>query len=111
MKVDARTWYHMTTEQREDHVKRFRSYAPTPTDFYKKPQSVGKKPGDKSRKRPLTEPTFVEERVPKVTIKRKNNSFSATATVAIDLEKINPKASLQKPMELRLKSMHKAVTR
>ena len=82
----------MTTDQRKVHVKRFRSYFLKPTDFYQKPISVSKKPGDKgTRKRLHTEATFVEERVAKVTVKRKNQSFTATATVAIDLKKLIPR--------------------
>lgn len=104
----------MTEEKRRDHAQKFRSYAPTPTDFYSKSQCVGKKPGNKIRKRNLEEPTFIEERVekaklPKVTIKKNGEDY--TSTVKLDLKKLNPKANITKEMELRLKTMHKAVTR
>jgi len=82
--------------------------------FFFSPQCVGKKPGDKTRKRNPEEPTFVEERVekaklPKVTIKKNGDDY--TSTFKLDLKKLNPKANITKEMELRLKTMHKAVSR
>jgi len=104
----------MTEERRREHVQKFRSYLPTPTYLYKKSNCVGKKPGNKIRKRNIEEPTFVEERVekaklPKVTIRKNGEDY--TSTVKLDLNKLNPKARITKEMELRLKTMHKVVTR
>ena len=115
--LDSRTWHNMTENQRNEHIERFRSYTPVPTDLYKMPATVGRKPGDKQRKRQNTEPHFVEERVkvakvPKLKITKKGkDNFSAT--IPIDLSKLNPKVKRkkEKPMELRLKAMHVKVTK
>ena len=106
----------MDENQRKDHVERMRNFVPTPTTFYTKPANVGKKPGERKRNRNFTDPLFVEERIipekiPKMKVtKTKNNNYTSKIMDDFDLKKLNPKERT-KQMELRLKSMHKQVTK
>jgi len=52
----------MSDESRRDHVDRFMKFSPTPSTYYPLSKNVGRKPGEKIRKRKLKEPFFVEER-------------------------------------------------
>ena len=82
----------------------------------------GKKPSGNVRKRPVTEPIIIEERVkstpdnaavtPLVVKKKKDGEHQCSKVVPVDLTKLDPKRKeTDKMILLRLKSQHKAVTR
>ena len=82
----------------------------------------GKKPSGNVRKRPVTEPIIIEERVkstpdnaavtPLVVKKKKDGEYQCFKVVPVDLTKLDPRRKeTDKMILLRLKSQHKAVTR
>ena len=82
----------------------------------------GKKPSGNVRKRPVTEPIIIEERVkstpdnaavtPLVVKKKKDGEYQCSKVVPVDLTKLDPKRKeTDKMILLRLKSQHKAFTR
>ena len=60
--VDPTTWHQWNEERRKDHIKQFLSFNPRVTDHYTKPMNSGKKSSGNVRKRPVTEPIFIEDR-------------------------------------------------
>ena len=81
-----------------------------------------KKPSGNVRKRLITEPIIVEERVksvpdnaaatPLVVKKKKDGEYQCSKIVPVDLTKLDPKRKeIGKMIFLRLKSQHKAVAR
>ena len=117
--MEPRVWHAMSEEARRDHVKRLRKFSPTPSSFYSLPSNVGRKPGEKVRKRKTTEPLFVEERIErevimptKVTLKRHSNgNYSSVGHSDFDINKLDPRRKQGKELLLRLKASHKMVTR
>lgn len=106
----------MSEGQRREHVDRFRNFEQTPTGLYKQSTNVGRKPGDKVRKRSFVQPIFVEERIevskcPRLTVTKKNDTYSSRLEDDFDLSKLDPKGKNEKELFLRLKSTHKMVTR
>ena len=82
----------------------------------------GKKPSGNIRKRLVTEPIIVGERVKStpddtavallVVKKKKDGEYQCSKVVPVDLTKLDPKRKeTDKMILLRLKSRHKAVTR
>ena len=61
--VDPTTWHQWNEERRKDHVKQFLSFNPRVTDHYTKSMNNRKKSSGNIRKRPVTEPIIIEERV------------------------------------------------
>ena len=119
---DPTTWHQWNEERRKDHVKQFLSLNPRASDHYTKPMNSGKKPSGNGRKRPVTEPIIIEERVksttdnvavtPLVVTKKKDWEYQCSKVVPVDLTKLDPKRKeTDKMILLRLKSQHKAVTR
>ena len=90
--------------------------------MYTKPENVGKKPNETSRKRHNGESLIVEDRFddvassssvsPFVIKKKKGGDYACQKKdPAVDLNRLNPKREAHKVMTLRLKSKHKAVSR
>ena len=92
------------------------------TDHYRKTMNSGKKRSGNVRKRPVTEPIIIEERVkstpdnaavtPLVVKKKKDEEYQCSKVVPVNPTKLDPKRKeTDKMILLRLKSQHKAVTR
>ena len=120
--IHPTTWHQWNEERRKDHVKQFLSLNPRATDHYTKPMNSGKKPSGNVRKRPVTEPIIIEEKVksttdnvavtPLVVKKKKDGEYQCSKVFPVDLTKLDPKRKeTDKMILLRLKSQHKAVTR
>ena len=120
--VDPTTWHQWNEERRKDHAKQFLSFNPRVTDHYTKPMNLGKKPSGNVRKRPVTKPIIIEERMkltpdnaavtPLVVKRKKDGEYQSPKVVPVDPTKLDPKRKeTDKMILLRLKSQHKAVTR
>ena len=84
--------------------------------------NLGKKPSGNVRKRPVTKPIIIEEKLkltlgnaavtPLVVKRKKNGEYQSPKVAPVDLTKLDPKRKeTDKMILLRLKSQHKAVTR
>lgn len=60
--VDSSRWHSWGEDRRRDHVEKFRHYQPTPSDFFRKPKNVGRKPGAENRIR-NENPTVIVDRI------------------------------------------------
>ena len=49
--VSSEKWHGWNSARKQDHLKKFREYKPTPTDLFHKPSNAGRKPGNNQRKR------------------------------------------------------------
>ena len=71
------------------------------TDHYTKPMNSGEKPSGSVRKRPVTEPIIIEQRMkltpdnaavtPLVVKKKKDGEYQSSKVVPVDLRKLDPK--------------------
>jgi len=49
--VSSEKWHGWSSARKQEHLKKFREYTPTPTDLFQKPSNAGRKPGFNQRKR------------------------------------------------------------
>ena len=58
-KVDSAKWHQWEESRRREHVEKFRSYNPTPTDSFKKPKNSGRKLSFQHRDRKKEDPSII----------------------------------------------------
>ena len=49
--IDSAHWHSWDEETRKNHIKKMRSYTPTPSDAFDKPSNAGRKTGSIIRRR------------------------------------------------------------
>ena len=57
--VESSMWHSWSEERQMDHVKKFREYILSISDFFSKPSNSGRKPGQQKRNRKRQEPDIV----------------------------------------------------
>ena len=95
LQVASHVWHSCSEERKADHLREFRKYVLNIFDTFRMPANTGQKPSYQHRKRNITEPDIVVDRIEKST----SGNIQHCATLST-ISFSDPRATTEKEFEL-----------